>query len=175
MADKPTQAGWLPPRAPGAQPAPRFTPAPPEPSEPAPASPEPPAASPPPAPTFVRGRPAERNRAAVAALTLGVVGLALVLLFAGAAFIVSLPCSVAAWRLGRRGAAAARTGGAGSNEGMARAGRILGIAGVVLGLIGMVVWIALWASGVGLDDIEQWRRDLQRQADPDAVAALLGR
>jgi hypothetical protein len=161
MADEPTSSGWLPPSAPGAEPAPRFEPAPPEPSRP-PATHA--------GPTFARPKPAETNGLALTALILGIVGLVLLLLSLGILFIFTLPCSIAAWICAAQARARIAVGETTSGRGQAQAGYILGIIGVVLGVMAMVGWIAAIASGL---DLEELRRDLERQSNPDAVQALL--
>jgi tetrahydromethanopterin S-methyltransferase subunit D len=92
---------------------------------------------------------------------LGIFGVLLVVLTAGAGFLFSIPVSVAAWITGAQGRKRVRTGQATTGDGLAHAGVILGIVGVVLGVIGAIVWVALIASGV---DLEELRRDLERQS-----------
>jgi hypothetical protein len=153
-----TPSGWLPPRAPGAGPPPRFdAPA----VQPPPTRPEPPRAG----PTFVRpgaAGPAVRNRAAVWAVTLGITGLALLVLSLGALFMLTLPCSVAAWVLAGRARRQIESGATSHGEGQAAAALWLGRIGVIAGIAAMVVFIALLASGF---DFEQFRDDLQRELD----------
>ncbi len=165
MADEPTSSGWLPPTAPGSQPAPRFEPAQPEPPRP-PAPQQAPQAG----PTFVRTKPAETNGLALTAMILGIVGLVLLLLSVGILFIFTLPCSIAAWICAAQARARIAVGETTAGRGQAQAGYILGIVGVVLGVMAMVGWIAAIASGL---DLEELRRDLERQSNPDAVQALL--
>ena len=141
--------GWLPPRAPGAHPPPRFdTPA----QEPPPA----------PEPRFVPAPPGERNRAAVWALTLGITGLVGLLISFGALFLFTLPCSIAAWILGARARRLIAGGVTTQGEGQATAALWLGRIGVIVGVAAMVAFIVLIASGV---DLEQLRDDLQRELD----------
>jgi hypothetical protein len=163
MADEPRTSGWLPPRAPGSQPAPRFEPAPPEPepeSEPAPAPSDPRAAWGPPAgqPPFTDRRPDRPNGLATTSLVLGILGLLIVIPTLGAGFLFSLPCSIAAWIIGAQGRNRVAAGLTSSGDGTAHAGVILGIVGVIIGVIGAVVWIVLISSGL---DLEELRRDLQ--------------
>jgi hypothetical protein len=101
------------------------------------------------------------NGAATTALVLGIIGVLLVVFTAGAGFLFSIPVSIAAWIAGVQGSKRVRTGQTRTGDGLAHAGVILGIVGVVLGIVGMVVWIALIASGV---DLEELRRDLERQS-----------
>jgi hypothetical protein len=145
--------------APGGGPAPRFD-APPEQSPPV--RPEPPAAA---RPTFVRpvaAGPGERNSAAVWAVTLGIAGLALLVLSLGSLFILTLPCSIAAWALAGRARNQIESGVTRQGEGQATAALWLGRIGVIAGVAAMVVFIALVASGF---DFEQFREDLQRELD----------
>ena len=150
--------GWLPPTAPGANPPPRFD-VPPQPT--APARPEPPAAG----PTFVRPSATaqgERNSAAVWAVALGITGLALLVLSLGSLFVVTLPCSIAAWVLGARARRQIDSGASGRGKGQAVAALWLGRIGVIAGVAAMVVFIALIASGF---DFEQFRDDLENELD----------
>jgi hypothetical protein len=169
MADEPTHAGWLPPRAPGGQPAPRFEPAPPEPERV-----QPPAAAAPPSdrPAFVKtgGPRGETNGLALTALILGIVGIALLVLSLGIAFIFTLPCSIGAWICAAQARARIAVGEASTGRGQAQAGYILGVLGVVLGVMAMIGWIAAIASGLDLDEL---RRELERQSNPDAVQSVL--
>ena len=108
MSDKPvTPSGWLPPVAPGTEPArPRFEP------------------HAPPAP-----QPADAR--AVWALVLSIVALSLLLVSLGTLFIITLPLSVAAWVLALR-AGAADGGRAAAALWIARIGVIAGIAAAVV-------------------------------------------
>jgi hypothetical protein len=90
-------------------------------------------------------------------------------LTAGAGFLFSLPVSIAAWIFGVQGRKRVTSGRTTTGEGLAHAGLILGIVGVVLGIVGMIVWVALVASGL---DLEELRRDLEQQSNPDADQAL---
>jgi hypothetical protein len=158
MADG-TPSDWLPPRAPGAGPPPRFDteympPAPPQRPDP-----------PPSGPTFVRPgaeRPGARNRAAVWALFLGIAGVALLVLSLGSLFMLTLPCSVAAWVLAARARTQIDAGQTAQGDGQATAALWLGRIGVIAGVAAMVVFIVLLASGF---DFEQFRDDLQRELD----------
>jgi hypothetical protein len=99
----------------------------------------------------------------------------LLLFTAGVAFLFTLPISIAAWIMGAQGRKNVTTGKTTYGDGLAHAGVILGIVGVVLGVVGMVVWVVLIASGL---DLEELRRDLERQSNPDADQAvwmILGR
>lgn len=92
------------------------------------------------------------NGTAVAALVLGIAGIAVTLMFAGFLFIVSIPCSIAAWVLGVKGKRIAapdpnlepmRPGG----RGLAQAGLITGIIGLVLAVLAIVFWVLLFSLG----------------------------
>jgi hypothetical protein len=150
--------GWLPPTAPGAKPPPRFDvppePAAPERAEPAPAG-----------PTFARptaARTGERNSAAAWAIALGITGLALLVLSLGTLFLVTLPCSAAAWVLAARARGQIESGATRAGEGQATVALWLGRIGVIAGVAAMVVFIALVASGF---DFEQFRQDLEDELD----------
>jgi hypothetical protein len=175
MADDPgTGARWLPPQAPGAQPPPRFDPAPePEPEPPPQQLPPPPAAE---QPVFVPARRPSQgtNTLAVAALVLGIAGIALLVLSLGLGFIFALPCSIGAWLCGAQARARIGAGETQAGSGQAQAGYILGIVGVVLGIGAMVAWIALIASGFSVEDFrDDLERELDRQRNRDEVDARL--
>jgi hypothetical protein len=167
MADEPTASGWLPPRAPGAEPAPRYEPA--EiPSRGRTAPPEPererePEREVPPA--FVPARAQDTNGLATTSLVLGLVGLLLLLPSGG---LLSLPCSFYAWRTGVQARRRVAEGVTTAGEGTAQAGRILGIVGVVAGLVVLTTLIVLIAAGV---DLEELRRDLEERSNSAAVPA----
>jgi hypothetical protein len=110
---------------------------------------------------------------------LGILGVLLVLFTAGAGALFSLPMSIVAWIAGAQGRRRVARGETAYGDGMAHAGVVLGIVGVILGVIGLVVWIVLIASGL---DLEELRRDLERQSNPDvsnaswtAARAVFGR
>jgi hypothetical protein len=151
--------GWLPPTAPGAKPPPRFdAPAP----QPAPAEPAQPPAS---GPTFVKPAPAapgEGNRTAVWAMSLGITGLALLVLSLGSLFVLTLPFSIAAWVLAARARRQIESGATTQGDGQATAALWLGRIGVIAGVAALVVFAVLLASGV---DFEQLRDDLERELD----------
>jgi len=190
VADEPgTHRGWLPPNAPGAEPPPRFDAVPPPPAPapaPEPAAParewtppgewqRPPAASDLPAerfdgagaraerPTFTRhAPPGERNTTAAWALGLGIAGMTLLLVSFGTLFLVTLPCSIAAWRLGRTAQGRLDRGEISAGQGQATAALWLGRVGVVAGVAALVAFVALTAAGF---DWDQFRDDLQRELD----------
>jgi hypothetical protein len=177
MDDDPTPR-WLPPKAPGGDTPPRFEPAPPAPPEEArPTFAEPAAphlqAAPPAAggrPTFVRGGQRSGNGLAVAALVLGISGVGLLLITLGAGFMIALPCSIAAWICGAQARKQANPAEAGSGRAQAQAAYQLGIVGVLLGVIAAIGWIVAIAAGVDLDEL---RRDIERQTNPDARQAAI--
>jgi hypothetical protein len=100
---------------------------------------------------------------------LGIFGMLLVVMTAGAAFLFSIPTSIAAWITGVQGRRRVASGQTTTGDGLAHAGLILGIVGVILGVIGMIVWVVLIASGL---DLEELRRDLEQRSNPDADQAL---
>jgi len=158
---------WLPPQAPGGQPPPHFGRADGGPEAPGPAPPPQQAA----APVFAPSRPAPpvgRNPLAMTSLVLGIAGVALLLLSLGLGFIVTLPCSIAAWICGAQARTRIDLGEAQGGRGAAQAGYVLGVIGVVLGVAAAIGWIAAFASGLDLDqlqrDLERWRDDLERRS-----------
>jgi hypothetical protein len=169
MADEPTSSGWLPPRAPGADPAPRYESAPPEEAD----APDPQPAAAPVAPvrrsTFVKPAGSETNGLALTALILGIIGVTVLLLTLGLGFLFTLPCSIAAWICAAQARARIAVGETTAGRGHAQAGYILGVLGVVLGVMAMIGWIAAIASGL---DLEELRDDIERQTNPDAVEAI---
>jgi hypothetical protein len=169
MADEPTTSGgWLPPAAPGGKPAPRFdAPRWEPPVQPVAQPPEPPPGrtAPPEGRVFApaeRGDRGPRNSAAIWALAFGIVGLLLLVLSIGTFFVVTLPCSVAAWALGARAHRRIARGETAQGAGQATAALWLGRIGVIAGVAAMVVFIVLLASGF---DFDQFRDDLQRELD----------
>lgn len=165
--DPPPVTEWLPPRAPGGAPPARWVPdgdghAPAAFDHPAFA---PPSDSPPPAAAWgtepegdrvapaAPGAPASEqgNDAATASLVLAIAGFAVLIFGLGLAFVVNLPCSVAAWMLGARGVRKVDRGETRQMRGIARAGQVAGMVGVALGLLAGVVWIVYFATGHHLD------------------------
>ncbi len=131
VSEKPvTPSGWLPPIAPGSEPPPPLEPARPSPG----VGPSP---------------------QAVWALVLAIGGLSLLLISFGTLFIVTLPCSAAAWVLALRARANAP-----ADSGQALAALWIARIGVMAGIAAAVVFIALLASGF---DFEQLRDDLERE------------
>jgi hypothetical protein len=146
-----THSGWLPPVAPGAGPRPRFD------------APVPPPAPAPP-PRFARPGPAAGagNTPAVWALVLSITALALLLTSLGTLFLLTLPCSAAAWVLAGRARRRLERGESTWGDSQTRAAMWLARIGVIAGVVAAVVFIALLASGF---DFEQFRDDLQRELD----------
>jgi hypothetical protein len=161
LSDEPTTSGWLPPRAPGGQPAPQFESAPEDEPDPVPGT-EPTAAAVAERPIVFQAPSGQSNGAATTSVVLGILGITLLLLTAGVGFLFSLPLSIAAWVAGFQGRKRVARGETTYGDGLAHAGVVLGIVGVVLGIVGMVVWIALIASGL---DLEELRRDLERRSN----------
>ena len=128
-----TPSGWLPPVAPGSEPPrPRYQPTPPAP----------------------RVGPSTQ---AIWALVLAIAGLTLLLISLGTLFIVTLPCSVAAWVLALRARANAP-----GESGQAVAALWIARIGVFAGIAAAIVLVALLASGF---DFEQLRDDVERELD----------
>jgi hypothetical protein len=128
-----TPSGWLPPVAPGSEPPRRrFEPAPPAP----------------------RVGP---SRQAVWALVLSIGALSLLLISFGTLFLITIPCSIAAWVLALRARADAP-----ADSGQALAALWLARIGVAAGIAAAVVIVALLASGF---DFEQLRDDVERELE----------
>ena len=139
--DEDAVRGYLPPRAEGGGDVP-----PPAPEAPRPFQPQ---------ATFVKPGSGETNSAAVAALVLGISGLALTVLFAGWLFFIALPCSVLAWIFGVQGKRKVDRGEVATQRGMAKAGQVLGIAGVVLGILAIIFWVVLFFGfGIEIEELE---------------------
>ena len=149
MADEPvTPSGWLPPAAPGSGPRPRFD----VPAAPGPAPDPPPRAAP----------PTAANPQAVWALALGIGGLLLLMVSLGTLFLITLPCSAAAWVLALRARGQVELGHSTLGEGQATAALWIARIGVVAGIAAGIVLIALLASGF---DFDRFRDDLQRELE----------
>jgi hypothetical protein len=116
-------------------------------------TPPPPYHSPPPPPGYapvaygyqqpvpaVAGPP---NNQAVAALILGIAGLALVVTSTGLLAPVTLPCSILGWVYGSKALNRIRAGETTQGEGIAKAGRICGIIGVPLSVLALLFWVAV--------------------------------
>jgi hypothetical protein len=150
-----TPSGWLPPVAPGSEPArPRYE--------------QPPR---PPAPSGPSAR-------AVWALVLSIAALSLLLVSLGTLFILTLPCSIVAWVL-----AARARGDAGA--GQVTAALWLARIGVIAGIAAAIVLIALLASGFDFEQFrDDLQRELDERenrpsggvrATVDGLRAVFGR
>lgn len=137
MSDEEAVRGFLPPRADGGAPA-----------------------SPAPGPAPGPAGPPPRNATAIAALALGVSGLACTLVFAGWLFFVAIPCSIMAWIFGVQGKRKVDQGEIATQRGMAQAGHVLGIVGVVLAILAIVFWVVLF-FGLGWT-VEEFEAELRR-------------
>jgi hypothetical protein len=165
MSDEPSVHGWLPPRAPGGEPPPRFEPAPPEPPPPAPSWQAPSAKPQPPAPeqrtwepTLVPSARPEGQGLAIGAIVLGVLSVGLLLMSLGTSFLFSMPMSGAAWAFGARARQRAPEGGS------AQAAVVIGMVGVGLAAAAAVIWIVLFSAGFTLEDLRDWlERKLEEQ------------
>jgi hypothetical protein len=153
-------AGWAPPSAPSG-----FR---------APDAPQQTAAPEPPRPIFAGDRPrGAPNRLAVAALVLGIAGIALLVLSLGLSFIFSIPLSAAAWVCAHQARTRLRLGREVSGAGQVKAGLILGIGGTVLGIAAMIVWIVLIAQGLSIEEFrDELERELERRRARDSRAEL---
>jgi hypothetical protein len=100
---------------------------------------------------------------------LGILGITLLVISLGFAFVFSLPCSIAAWICAAQARTRITLGQTTGGRGQAQAGYILGVLGVVLGVAAMVGWIIAIASGFSLPDL---REELERQSNPDSVRAV---
>jgi hypothetical protein len=159
-AERTAPAGWAPPSAPSGFRAP-------DPRQERPATG-------PPRPTFAGDRPrGTPNRLAVAALVLGIAGIALLVLSLGLSFIFSIPLSGAAWVCAHQARTRLRVGREVSGAGQVKAGLILGIGGTVLGIVAMIVWIVLIAQGLSIEEFrDELERELERQRARDSRAEL---
>lgn len=99
----------------------------------------------------------EGNIPALCAVFLGPLSIFLLVFSSGAAFFVSLPCSIGAIVLGNMGMRRVDRGEADSHRTLANIGRITGIIGTVLSTLALVAWlviaVALDAAGDNLSDL----------------------
>jgi len=106
------------------------------------------------------------NVAAVWALVLGIVGVVLLFLSIGTLFVLTLPCSAAAWVLARRAIRQIDRGETVHGAGQAQVALWLGRIGVVVGLGAMVAFIVLTLAGFDFDHLrDNLQRDLERRRD----------
>ncbi|HEX8101865.1 MAG TPA: hypothetical protein VF533_04595 [Solirubrobacteraceae bacterium] len=136
--------GWLPP-----QPPPDAPPA------------APPAPALPPARLPIAPPAGPTDPLAPFALGLGVVGLLLIVLSAGAGFLFTLPLSVAAWRVGAASRRRIAEGRAAGGDGLAQAAIFLGLAGIGIAVVGMIGWAILAGNGYSPEDL---RDELERRS-----------
>jgi hypothetical protein len=100
---------------------------------------------------------ADSNLPALAAVFLGPLSILLLLLSAGSAFFVALPCGIAAIVLGTIGIRNVDRGKASGFRGLGRIGRITGILGTVLSTLALVAYLVVVAvigpTGRSVNDI----------------------
>ena len=103
------------------------------------------------------------NMPALVAVFLGPLSLLLLLLSAGAAFPIALPCGIAAIVLGTIGIRNVDRGKASGNRGLARIGRITGILGTILSTLALVAYLVVVAvigpTGRSINDIVNTIKD----------------
>ena len=109
------------------------------------------------------------NGPAVAAFTLAISGIGLLVISFGVAFILALPCAICAIVYGVKGKRRVDRGDTRKHRGFAQAGFIIGIVGVVLSLLAAAVWIALFADEDFRDDFEE---DLEDDEGFETTRAL---
>lgn len=163
------------PAAPQSPVAPQGTP--PGASPPPPYASHPPGYAPPPyaqqgdgAPGSRPGQPEPGNGPAVAALVLGIVSLALLLVTFGASSIVSLACAVPAIFLGRKGRRLVDDGQTRKHRGLAQAGFIMGIVGTVLSVLATTFWVLIVLSDEFQESFEE---ELDNQNFDQSAAGVL--
>ncbi|MDQ6749957.1 MAG: DUF4190 domain-containing protein [Actinomycetota bacterium] len=99
-----------------------------------------------------QGHPAPASNAdAIAALTLGVVGVTSLVLSFGLLVPLSLPCSILAWVFGLRGKDRSARGETHEGRSQAQAGLVLGRVGVALGALALIAWATMVSWGFWLD------------------------
>ena len=141
MADEPTPSGWLPPHPPEQRPGP--------PRQPGPA----------PAQPVVRTRaPEEANGLAVTALVLGMTGIGVLIVSLGLLFVVTLPCSIAAWICAAHARNRIDRGETSAGQGQAQAATMLGVLGMILGVLALAGWTIAVLSGLTVEDLRELER-----------------
>jgi hypothetical protein len=95
------------------------------------------------------------NGLAIAAVACAIGSLGLLVLSLGLSFAVSLPLALIAWACAVR----ARRD---LQPGHGKAGLVLAIVAVALSVVAAVVWVALMASGVSVEDLQE---DLERELE----------
>ena len=93
---------------------------------------------------------------------LAIAALALLLVSLGTLFVLTLPCSIAAWWLAGQARRRLQTGETANGSGQAVAALWIARIGMIAGVAAAVVLIALLASGF---DFEQFREDLERELE----------
>ena len=91
------------------------------------------------------------NADAIAALTLGVVGVTSLVLSFGLLVPLSLPCSILAWVFGLRGKDRSALRETLEGRSQAQAGLVLGMVGVALGALALIAWATMVSWGLWLD------------------------
>ncbi len=117
------------------------------------------------------GAPEPGNGPAVAALVLGIVSLALLLVTAGLSTIVSLGCAIPAIFLGRTGRQRVDEGQTRKHRGLAQAGFIMGIVGTILSVLSTVFWVLLIALSEDFQD--DFEREFNNQSLERTSTAVL--
>ena len=159
--------GWLPPEPAGARPD----------AGPATAGAPPPAVGgrpethgtpPPAAPSGYLDEPG--NSEAVAALVLGIVSLALLLVSFGFSSIVSLACGVLAIIFGRNGRRKVDERRTRKGRAQAQAGFVMGIIGTVLSILATVFWVLMFVLGASSG---QFGREFNRGFEMQSSVVML--
>jgi hypothetical protein len=200
MAEGDRGRGWLPPQAPGGQPAAADAggqpsgerPAAEPPAQGASGQPPPPTgAHPPPprqppptyaAPPYPAGayvappgpiEPEPGNGEAIAGLVLGICSVVFVVFSLGFSSIISLVCGVLGIIFGRKGKRNVDDGATRRHRGLAQAGFVTGIVGSALSVIATAVWVILF---IVADDFEQdFDGDFQQGVDQSSAVVVLTR
>src|SRR3954468_17551873 len=136
MAARELPGGWLPPQAPGGDPAP------PDPQR----------------PVFVQSQPQGEpgpNGLAVAALVCAIASIGLLVFSLGLSFLFSLPLGLTGWVCAARAPEDRRPG-------QRQAAKWLAIIAVALSVAAAVVWLLLTAAGYSPEDLQ---RSLQEELD----------
>ena len=133
-------------------------PAPPPAYSPPPEQPSPPGYPPPPAPGYSGPAP-PGNGAAIAALVCSLLGLVLLLSFAGFLFPITMILSIAGIVLGRRGMKEVDRGETSQHRSLAKAGLVFGIVGLVCALLAAAILIALLVAD------SNWLEDFDTDTD----------
>jgi hypothetical protein len=102
----------------------------------------------------------------VAALVLGIVSLALLLVSVGFSTIVSLGCAIPAIFLGRKGRDLVDSGRTRKHRGLAQAGFIMGIVGTILSILATVFWVLV----IVLSD--DFQREFEQELEQNSNQSL---